>query len=125
VGKLRSHSQKAVSDLAKEIVKEWKAEVERVKNRGTTGPGRHPCKRRSDLLLSILHLLTTQTARKSSLAASNPPTPTTETSLKTEARTAQSDGVKINRTGDKTRDKCMELIYDALAGESGARKSLH
>jgi len=31
VGKLRAHDSKEVSDLAKEIVKKWKNEVERAK----------------------------------------------------------------------------------------------
>ena len=31
VGKLRSHESKEVADLAKEIVKKWKTEVEREK----------------------------------------------------------------------------------------------
>jgi transcription elongation factor S-II len=41
VGKLRTHPQKAVSDLAKEIVKEWKAEVERAKNKAA--PAKQAC----------------------------------------------------------------------------------
>ena len=40
------------------------------------------------------------------------------------ARTAKSDGVSTSITGDKTRDKCMEMLYDALALESGFRMSL-
>ena len=40
------------------------------------------------------------------------------------ARTAKSDGVSISITGDKTRDKCIEMLYDALALESGFRMSL-
>jgi len=39
------------------------------------------------------------------------------------ARTAKSDGVSTSITGDKTRDKCIEMLYDALALESGFRKS--
>ena len=42
---------------------------------------------------------------------------------KGEVRTSKTDGVKINVTGDKTRDKCIEIIYDALASDSGARAS--
>lgn len=42
---------------------------------------------------------------------------------KGEVRTAKSDGVKISVTSDKTRDKCIEIIYDALASDSGARAS--
>ena len=40
-----------------------------------------------------------------------------------ETRSAKSDGIKIEYTGDKTRDKCAELIYDALVFDSGARTS--
>lgn len=41
-------------------------------------------------------------------------------------RTHKSDGIAFgqgdnNKTGDKTREKCCELIYDALAQDSGAR----
>ena len=39
------------------------------------------------------------------------------------ARTAKSDGVSTSITGDKTRDKCIEILYDALALESGFRAS--
>ena len=37
------------------------------------------------------------------------------------ARTAKNDGVSTSVTGDKTRDKCIEMLYDALALESGFR----
>jgi len=38
VGKLRSHATKEVADLAKEIVKKWKNEVEKAKlSQGGTG----------------------------------------------------------------------------------------
>lgn len=39
-------------------------------------------------------------------------------------RTAKSDGISIN-VGDKTRDKCVELIYDALSLDSGSRESIN
>jgi transcription elongation factor S-II len=38
-------------------------------------------------------------------------------------RTAKGDGAKALSTGDNTRDRCMELIYDGLALDSGARES--
>jgi len=101
VGKLRSHTKKEVSELAKEIVKKWKNEVELAKA-GNKAP-----------------------VRKASLA-SNPATPVTPigNGSKTESRTAKGDGVKMDLLGDKTRDKCMELIYDALASDSGAPTDL-
>jgi len=62
--------------------------------------------------------------RKNS-AASIPGTPITSTgsASKLETRSAKIDGIK-GSSGDSTRDKCMTLIYDALAYDSGARQSL-
>ncbi len=37
MGKLRSHASKQISELAKEIVKKWKTEVEREKAAGGGG----------------------------------------------------------------------------------------
>ena len=36
VGKLRMHKAKAVADLAKEIVKQWKTAVEKAKLKGSS-----------------------------------------------------------------------------------------
>lgn len=41
-----------------------------------------------------------------------------------DTRSAKSDGIKVEYTGDKTRDKCTELIYDALVFDSGAPSEL-
>jgi len=55
-------------------------------------------------------------------AAATPITPTVKANTSATARTAKADGVKVG-TGDATRDKCVELIYDALAGDTMARAS--
>ncbi|KAI0072247.1 transcription elongation factor [Panus rudis PR-1116 ss-1] len=108
VGKLRTHQSKQVSDLAKEIVRKWKTEVDKEKqgkNASSPSTSKPP-------------------ARKQSVAS--PSTPVTPTSTlnnsnsKVELRSAKTDGVKVNVTGDNTRDKCIELIYDALASDSSA-----
>jgi transcription elongation factor S-II len=36
----------------------------------------------------------------------------------------KSDGVSATHTGEKLRDKCIELVYDAIASDSGARACL-
>lgn len=55
--------------------------------------------------------------------ASNSGTPTTPTGMtgKQEVRTAKGDGAK-GGTGDTTRDKCTELLYDGIACDSSARE---
>ncbi|KAI0300621.1 transcription elongation factor [Multifurca ochricompacta] len=104
VGKLRSHSAKDVSEIAKEIVRMWKTAVDKEKqaagtqSKGAVKPSAPP-------------------PRKAS-TASLPPTPTSS-SNNNGARTAKSDGVSTAITGDRTRDKCVEMLYDALALESG------
>ncbi|KLO08154.1 transcription elongation factor [Schizopora paradoxa] len=110
VGKLRANPSKEVSDLAKELVKKWKNEVDRAKaaNGGGTAKASTPT-------------ATTKVAlRRASVAESigtpPPKTPTTPTlGSQDVARSAKLDGVKVNATGDKTRDKCIELIYDSLS----------
>lgn len=106
VGKLRTHAAKHVADLAKEIVKKWKVAVEKAKGAAGAHHAKAPQQNGKG------------PERKASVA-STPGTPSTPTTAKVELRTAKGDGVK-GSTGDSTRDKCTELIYDALASDSGA-----
>ncbi|KAH8114268.1 transcription elongation factor [Phellopilus nigrolimitatus] len=117
VGKLRSNSAKEVADLAKELVKKWKNEVERQKQGGgAKGPSSTSAK--------------PAPVRKASVADSiaSPTTPTgasfNASFSKGAVRSAKADGVVINVTADKTRDKCIELIYDSLSLDSGAPNDL-
>ncbi|KIM87889.1 hypothetical protein PILCRDRAFT_814586 [Piloderma croceum F 1598] len=105
VGKLRSHASKEVADLAKEIVKKWKTEVEKAKA-GSSSNGKPSVNGKVQ-------------SRKPSMTPT-PATPTSANPSKNDLRSAKTDGVQIDITGDKTRDKCVELIYDALASDSGA-----
>jgi len=108
VGKLRTHASKEVADLAKEIVKKWKNSVEKAKLVSSSNgfPNGNP------------------PVRKQSVA-SNSGTPTTPTGItgKQEVRTATGDGAK-GSTGDTTRDKCTELLYNGLACDSSAPTDL-
>lgn len=112
VGKLRTHEAKEVSDLAREIVKKWKNEVERAKGgsgskAGTPANGKAAPARKGS----------------ASVTPSNAATPA-PVNGKLEPRTAKGDGAKASGTGDSTRDKCAELIYDGLACDSGAPSDL-
>jgi len=123
VGKLRNHVNKEVSDLAKEIVKKWKTAVEKEKmNQGSSkqsiGSG------------STTPKISTTAARKPSIVSNGPDSPSTpmtptmsSSSSKSDIRNAKTDLVKMN-AGDTTRDKCAELIYDALASDSAAHSDL-
>jgi transcription elongation factor S-II len=104
VGKLRSNASKDVADLAKEIVKKWKTEVEKAKASSSSKPAVN--------------------GKTQSRKPSVTPSPATPTGTVSKDRTSASDGVKLDHTGDKTRDKCMQLIYDALAYDSGAPSDL-
>jgi len=102
VGKLRSHAAKDVSELAKEIVRAWKTAVDKEKHAaGTHSKGTAKSSAPAPRKASTASALSTAGASNSG------------------ARTAKSDGVSTSITGDKTRDKCIEMLYDALALESG------
>jgi len=106
VGKLRSHASKEVSDLAKELVKKWKNEVEKAKtqNGGTA---------------ATVKVVNGKSAKRPA-GSSMPTTSAAATGAKSDSRSAKGDGIKTDLTGDSTRDRCMEIIYDALASDSGA-----
>ncbi|KAJ7641583.1 transcription factor S-II, central domain-containing protein [Roridomyces roridus] len=103
VGKLRTHASKDVADLAKELVKQWKTEVEQAK---AAVAGGKPS-------------VSVSTAVKKSTNGAASTTPKTPTAPSANMRTMKGDGVN-GGTGDKTRDRCIELVYDALATDSGA-----
>lgn len=94
-----------VSDLAKDIVKKWKNDVDEDKKRKRTLSLSH-------IGAQSLHILALVAALKAPPKRSGP-------------RTVQTDGVQFSTLGDGTRDKCRTLIYDALAIDSGAREHLH
>lgn len=48
-------------------------------------------------------------------------TPVTPGGASAETRTAKTDGV-AGKTNDKVRDKCVEMLYDALCHLSSARE---
>jgi len=114
VGKLRNHNSKEVAELAKEIVKKWKTEVEKEKQGG--GPDVKSEARKPTPALS------TASAKSTSVTpvASTPSTPIDLS----KPRSAASDGVKVEHTKDRTRDTCAKLIYDALASDSGSPSDL-
>lgn len=118
VGKLRQHASKEVSDLAKEVVRKWKQEVEKEKQ--AAGGSKANANGKSSAPAPV-------PSRKSSVASVTPTTPTTPSGnslANGSTRSSRSDGVNTNVTGDKTRDKCIELVYDALASDSGAPSDL-
>ncbi|OJA20720.1 hypothetical protein AZE42_11423 [Rhizopogon vesiculosus] len=128
VGKLRTHETKEVSDLAKEIVKKWKNEVERAKGGAKVGANGKAVPSEFDLHDATRFLTTTpflDKARKGSTSVT-PSTPATPVPVNGGSgfRTAKGDGAKPSSTGNVTRDKCMELIYDGLACDSGAPSDL-
>lgn len=119
VGKLRSHSDRRVSEAAKDIVKKWKNDVEKAKR--STGGAAESHSPSTSKPTPKKPTISTPTSSKVNSATPSAPSPATP---KVETRTAKGDGVSASWTGDKTRDKCIELLYDALALDSGAPNDL-
>ncbi|ORX39245.1 transcription factor S-II, central domain-domain-containing protein [Kockovaella imperatae] len=151
IGKLRNHSTPGVSTLAKEIVKLWKDAIEeskrkrkredgdkddavkRVKGEGSSAaaspaaaspsgasPDRKP---RTEAVKSEV-----KTEASGSSPPRRPPLSTIDSSRK-DPRTAASDGVEKTlraeeAEGEDVRDKCVVMMYNALAGDSTADKKI-
>ncbi|KZO97360.1 transcription elongation factor [Calocera viscosa TUFC12733] len=119
VGKLRSHANPGVADAAKEVVRKWKSEVEGQKRAGAASPGKRvvPAKPTVQTSLPSASAAAAASASKSPILASAvPQTPQSPGTL----RTHKTDGVKFDESGEKTRDTCIGMLYDALACDSTA-----
>ncbi|GAA5991381.1 hypothetical protein JCM10908_003285 [Rhodotorula pacifica] len=156
VNKLRNNDAKEVADLAKELVRKWKADVGQSGSKKTstaaasstatssapspaaavaTTPKSPTPKATSDSGVSSKPTApssssTTAPTPASTAVSSNgaPSGPLRRQSSGGPPRTHKADGIDFAKgegaTGDKTRDKCCELIYDALAQDSGAPSDL-
>ncbi|KAF5343526.1 hypothetical protein D9758_012969 [Tetrapyrgos nigripes] len=101
IGKLRQHFSEEVADAAKDLVKKWKNELELKAKQAAW---------RINAKAATVSKISTPTA--------------TSSNRKTEVRSSKTDKPKINVTGDKIRDKCIELLYDALAVDSSVSTDL-
>ncbi|GAA5955289.1 hypothetical protein JCM8115_001905 [Rhodotorula mucilaginosa] len=160
VNKLRNNDAKEVADLAKELVRKWKADVGQSGSKKTataaasstaTSSAPSPAAASARTPKSPTPKADTASAAPSakpsttsssaaaptnggSAASSSATTPAAPTApLRRQSsggppRTHKADGIDFAQgegaTGDKTRDKCCELIYDALAQDSGAPSDL-
>jgi len=142
IGKLRSHPRKEIADLAKELVKKWKEAVEAGKKAKAAGapvvdPAKPLAKKQTSVLVgntsspqpvapSLPPLeppprkLSVSTTPSAPTLPSKPPQTPVIPSDPNVIRTVKTDAVKIESKGDKARDKCLELLYDAMAMGSGA-----
>ncbi|KAG8740232.1 RNA polymerase II elongation factor [Ceratobasidium sp. 414] len=142
IGKLRSHPRKEIADLAKELVKKWKEAVEAGKKaKVTAAPAADPAKPLAKKQTSVPagntssprlaapslpplepppRKLSVSTAPSAPTLPSKPPQTPVTPSDPNVIRTVKTDAVKIESKGDKARDKCLELLYDAMAMDSGA-----
>lgn len=118
VGKLRTHSNKTVSDLAKELVKKWKGEVDSAKSKTSSSAA----STRTSEAGTPQPRPTVDTAARgpSSVQSPSAASPITPSANGTGvARSAKIDGIK-GVHGDTVRDKCIEMFYDALCIDSSA-----
>jgi len=147
VNKMKTHSDSQVSKLAKDIVRAWKAQV--AKEAGATGgvvnsssssngsikhegsksesgtlnssidtDSKSSTARRPtvDTRLSSTSSKDQYSSREGSSTASSPRTPTDVP----KDRTVRSDGMRIKTTGNDVRDRCIEMLYQALGTNSNA-----
>ncbi|CAD6566954.1 MAG: RNA polymerase II elongation factor [Cyphobasidiales sp. Tagirdzhanova-0007] len=152
VGKLRQNDNSEVASLAKELVKKWKEDVGNIRTKSESKDAGSPQSPVASTKPSPSPSLATgngppQPARKASAPVPNgsaaiesrPPPPSHQRSMSThsmtgagsppaisggEVRNTKTDNIDTRVTEDKTRNKCIELVYDSLAMDSGADSKL-
>ncbi|WVQ81352.1 transcription elongation factor S-II [Cryptococcus sp. DSM 104549] len=147
VGKLRNNASAPIASLAKDIVKKWRDVVEesKKKRKRTADDGEGGKKDEKDGVKKVKAEgssapspagATPSSTKPSPSAPSSPPTRqplSTIDSSRTTPRTAKTDGVDASLRADASddggradnvRDKCVVMIYDALAGDSTAEKKI-
>ncbi|KAI1317527.1 RNA polymerase II elongation factor [Mortierella claussenii] len=146
VNKMKTHENAEVAKMAKDIVKNWKAQVtkEAPSSTSTTSTISSSVVKtettKSGVVVNNVSSTTTTTitsssgssrpkidtkpspaqiqsaSREGSSTASSPRTPTDTP----KDRTIRTDGVRIKTTGNDVRDKCIEMLYQALGTSSNA-----
>ncbi|GAA5909313.1 hypothetical protein JCM6882_000948 [Rhodosporidiobolus microsporus] len=148
INKLKSNAAKEVADLSKELVRKWKQDVGQTGTKKQTAAGsasaaaspspaatpKSPTPKTEptpSITTTVKPVPASPSASASSSSAAAPPPPPPAARRQSSGgppRTHKSDGLDFARdkgaTKDKTRDKCAELIYDALASDSGAPTEL-
>ncbi|KAF9517925.1 hypothetical protein BS47DRAFT_1389387 [Hydnum rufescens UP504] len=131
VSKLRNHTAKEVSDLSKAIVKKWKSEVhtgDKPKTKSPTtaaGPNKFGASTKLDKSEPASNSASpAPTPRGSEVPTTpvdtRPPQTLSNNKAEGRQRTTKTDGISASVLGDKVRDKCLEMVYDALACDSGS-----
>ncbi|GAA5878915.1 hypothetical protein JCM1840_000838 [Sporobolomyces johnsonii] len=147
VNKLRNNQSKEVADLAKELVQKWKSDVGKTGSKKvasasastaaspspTPTPKSPPAKGMPEPAKPSIAVATNAVPappKAASAAASSAPSASSSAAAPPPKRrqgsggpprTHKTDGVDFSgpeETGDKTREICCQLIYDALASDS-------
>jgi transcription elongation factor S-II len=116
VGKLRTHDDKKVADLAKETVRKWKNDVAGQKDKpASTQPTKtaSPVKSTGPVLPQAAQSFPVPAASSNGKIKSE-----SSASPAKKARDATSDGISKSVVGEKIRDNCIILLYNAICLDS-------
>jgi transcription elongation factor S-II len=118
VGKLRTHEDKKVADLAKETVKKWKNDVAGQKDKAApAAPSTTTTKAGEPVQTATSPVIPTKVASGSGTATPMNGVKTNDAEEK-KARDATSDGISGYSVNDRTRDSSIVLLYNAICLDS-------
>ncbi|KAI8868462.1 transcription elongation factor [Ramicandelaber brevisporus] len=114
VGKLRAHADKTIVAEAKATVAKWKQDVSDAKQTSAA----------AKTMLSKPGSNGASSSLSSSAPNGKPTDSPSPVAAKTPERTAESDGISIDSTGNTKRDNCIKMIYNSLALDSSSESRL-
>ncbi|KAI9818959.1 MAG: RNA polymerase II elongation factor [Thelocarpon impressellum] len=109
VNRQKHHADKEVARLAGEIVSKWRDDVNKLKAGSSKKAGAGASTSTADNAGSP------PKSNGQSTSSSGPAKAKAKISVPLDQRTWKSDEVDVNRTGSKTRDNCLGLLYNGLA----------
>lgn len=136
MGKLRKHDDPSVVAKAKSIIKKWKTDVEKEQQELAEKHKKQQTKKETGQESTMqrpskVDVTTAQPTPSSPAAVEEDDSPVivdmNDIRLLNEpkSRSVKTDGVDVPTTRDKVRDKCVEMIYSALASNTNARMCVY
>jgi transcription elongation factor S-II len=118
VGKLRTHEDKKVADLAKETVKKWKNDVAGHKDKPASASTSNATAKPAPVAKSSSPVVPTRLDSQTTAPASTPNGTQSPANGSQKPRDANVDGISKVHTNDKIRDSCIILLYNAICSDS-------
>ncbi|KAI9137910.1 transcription elongation factor [Paraphysoderma sedebokerense] len=120
VSKLKKHESKEVAENARTLLAKWKSDVGIQSKSSSQGSKSSQSTEGSKPAKSLKRAVSVGSDKSSQDGQSEAGTPESTTSSQPLERNPSTDNIRLPGLGDKVREKCVEMMYTALASDTEA-----